>query len=116
MYPLPGDMVRPEIMEVEKMELPALEVEAEVDSDFSDDEADKNNKGRGGEKTKSGMWNLLPPRKDSLAAPARRTSTDAGSSSNPAMPKDNTRVRFAGFPAWEVRGRQVLMKAPVWTL
>ena len=112
MYPLPGEIVRLDIMEVEKTELPALEVEVEADSDFSEDEKDKN-KGRG-EKTKSGMWNLLPPRKDSLPANIRRTSTDAGS--NTALPKDNNRVRFAGFPAWEVRGRQVLMKAPVWTV
>lgn len=29
---------------------------------------------------------------------------------------DVTRVRLAGFVVLEVRGRQVLMKAPVWTL
>lgn len=112
MYPLPGNAVRPDIMEVEKTELPALEVEGGGDSDHSDDEKDKS-KNRG-EKTKSGMWNLLPQRKDSLPSNIRRTSTDAGS--NPALPKDSSRVRFAGFPAWEVRGRQVLIKAPVWTV
>lgn len=31
-------------------------------------------------------------------------------------PKDSSKVRFAGFLAVEVRGRQVLVKAPVWTL
>ncbi len=31
-------------------------------------------------------------------------------------PKDPGKVRFAGFVAVEVRGRQVLVKAPVWTL
>ncbi|KAH8909777.1 hypothetical protein BR93DRAFT_935485 [Coniochaeta sp. PMI_546] len=35
----------------------------------------------------------------------------------PALPpKDPGKVRFAGFVAVEVRGRQVLIKAPVWTL
>ncbi|RYP17808.1 hypothetical protein DL765_004292 [Monosporascus sp. GIB2] len=33
-----------------------------------------------------------------------------------APPKDPNKVRFAGFCAVEVRGRQVLVKAPVWTL
>lgn len=31
-------------------------------------------------------------------------------------PKDSNKLRFAGFLAVEVRGRQVLVKAPVWTL
>lgn len=30
--------------------------------------------------------------------------------------KDHGKVRFAGFVALEVKGRQVLMKAPIWTL
>lgn len=30
--------------------------------------------------------------------------------------KEPGRVRFAGFVALEVKGRQVLIKAPVWTL
>jgi hypothetical protein len=34
----------------------------------------------------------------------------------PPPPKDPGKVRFAGFVAVEVRGRQVLVKAPVWTL
>ncbi len=34
----------------------------------------------------------------------------------PLPPKDSGRIRFAGFLAVEVRGRQVLIKAPVWTL
>lgn len=34
----------------------------------------------------------------------------------PPLLKDPGKVRFAGFVAVEVRGRQVLVKAPVWTL
>ncbi|KAL6862047.1 hypothetical protein J3F83DRAFT_746533 [Trichoderma novae-zelandiae] len=40
----------------------------------------------------------------------------SGDSIKAGFPKDGGRVRFAGFVAIEVRGRQVLMKAPVWTL
>uniref|UniRef100_A0A8H7K5J2 Uncharacterized protein n=1 Tax=Bionectria ochroleuca TaxID=29856 RepID=A0A8H7K5J2_BIOOC len=64
-YPLPGELVQPGIMEIEKAPLPPLD-----DTDSGDDKEEK----------------------------------------------DEPRVRFAGFPALEVRGRQVLMKAPVWTL
>ena len=116
MYPLPGDFVRPELMEVEKIELPALELEA--DAGDSDSEAEKD-KSKGREKAKSGMSNLLSngapifSRKDSVVSIATK-DTDAELPS--AIPKDTTRVRFAGFPAWEVRGRQILMKAPVWTV
>ncbi|OPB46088.1 hypothetical protein A0O28_0062090 [Trichoderma guizhouense] len=42
-------------------------------------------------------------------------SSSSGDSSKAGF-KDSGRVRFAGFVAIEVRGRQVLMKAPVWTL
>lgn len=52
MYPLPGDVVRPELMEVEKMELPALELEADTGDSDSEDEKDKS---KGREKVKSGM-------------------------------------------------------------
>lgn len=110
-YPLPGDLVRPEVMEVEKVELPALDAD---DSDSEDDKAKA--KGRG-DKPKSGMWTTmrssLPPssRKGSIAS-TLATGTDPA----PALAKDSSRVRFAGFMTCEVRGRQVLMKAPVWTI
>lgn len=115
-YPLPGDMIRPDIMEVEKTELPALEMDDDSDSDS---EGDKDKSKSRGEKVKSGMWNTLSvatpsSRKGSVASTQGATNTDSGT--NSAVPKDNTRVRFAGFMAWEVRGRQVLMKAPVWTI
>jgi hypothetical protein len=102
-YPLPGDIVQPSHMEVEKGELPAPEG-FEADSD-SDDDTDK--------EKKNGMWTTAPPggRKGSAVS---IISTDMGAHS--AMPKEPSRVRFAGFVALEVRGRQVLMKAPVWCL
>jgi hypothetical protein len=50
-------------------------------------------------------------RKSTTASPNPAAGTDATFGQLPA--KDT--VRFAGFVALEVRGRQVLMKAPVWT-
>ncbi|KAM5509486.1 hypothetical protein FOXYSP1_12452 [Fusarium oxysporum f. sp. phaseoli] len=81
-YPLPGEIVQPHVMEVEKAALPVLEAqkgEGEGDDKDGDDEK-------------------------------------SGKAKTAALPKDSNRVRFAGFMALEVRGRQVLMKAPVWTL
>ncbi|KAF4123267.1 hypothetical protein GMORB2_6817 [Geosmithia morbida] len=72
-YPLPGDIVRPDIMEVEKTELPP------IDDGDSDEDSDEDSDGKA------------------------------------AAPKE-LKVRFAAFMAWEVRGRQVLVKAPVWTM
>ncbi|RDA93361.1 hypothetical protein CP533_0314 [Ophiocordyceps camponoti-saundersi (nom. inval.)] len=92
-YPLPGNAVQPHLMEVEKTGLPALKVEGEVAAaatavteDDEDDDADETDQSRG-ERVKTGV-----PR------------------------ESNGKVRFAGFMALEVRGRQVLMKAPVWTI
>jgi hypothetical protein len=50
-------------------------------------------------------------KRESFADPA---SSLAGPPTIP--PKDSGKVRFAGFVAVEVRGRSVLVKAPVWTL
>ncbi len=41
---------------------------------------------------------------------------ETGANKNAGIMKEPKRVRFAGFVALEVKGRQVLMKAPVWTL
>jgi hypothetical protein len=119
-YPLPGEIIRPNLMEVEKTDLPPLEgVEADSDSD-SDSEAD-NSKAQ--EKPRTGMWTAIlgsagsaPPssRQGSVSHITPPTVTDA--ELQLAVPKDPNRVRFAGFVALEVRGRQVLIKAPVWTV
>ncbi|OAQ95047.1 S-adenosylmethionine-dependent methyltransferase-like protein [Purpureocillium lilacinum] len=92
MYPLPGETVQPHLMEVEKTGLPALENQkSEVDAggDDDDDEPDK-------DKDKNGR--------------VRGDKAKAG------LPNDAGKVRLAGFVALEVRGRQVLIKAPVWTV
>ncbi|KAK7990766.1 hypothetical protein PG990_015046 [Apiospora arundinis] len=69
------------------------------------------------EKTKSGMLTML----GSQQQPGSRkgsivSNTDMAEPTAPPPPKDASKVRFAGFIAVEVRGRQVLVKAPVWTL
>ncbi|KAM5345516.1 hypothetical protein ACJ41O_011378 [Fusarium nematophilum] len=82
-YPLPGDIVQPHVMEIEKAPLPALESQKEDGDGEDKDDGDKD--------------------KNSKVKTA-------------ALLKDPNRVRFAGFMALEVRGRQVLLKAPIWTL
>lgn len=107
-YPLPGDIVQQSLMEVEKGELPAppgVEVDSDSDSDL---EREKGN-GKNGTLTA-----VSGGRKGSVKSITGSINTDMGI--NLAMPKEPSRVRFAGFVALEVRGRQVLMKAPVWTL
>ncbi|KAK1987025.1 hypothetical protein LZ30DRAFT_777902 [Colletotrichum cereale] len=121
-YPLPGDPVQPNIMDVEKTPLPSLDApkpEGEAEGDEGD--KDKNGKPQRVEKTKSGMFTTIlgggphAGRKGSTASSIVPTSADAAPPSAPP-PKDNNTVRLAGFPAVEVRGRQVLVKATVWTI
>ncbi|KAF9871678.1 hypothetical protein CkaCkLH20_10876 [Colletotrichum karsti] len=119
-YPLPGDQINPNIMEVEKAPLPPLESQKEGEGEaVEESDKDKNGKDRRADKTRSGMFTTIlgggPPRKGSNASSIVPTSTDAAPPSA-LPPKDNNKVRLAGFPAVEVRGRQVLVKAPVWTL
>lgn len=158
LYPLPQDGIQPEIMDVEKTPLPAIETRP-ADSDGDADSREEAGKESGGEKSSSKERNksragtsaistfsniftsspaaLVPPalvpgpanRKDggvsaNLAISQQNSgrklsnvSSVADSPTNLALPpKDNSKVRFAGFLAVEVRGRQVLVKAPVWPL
>jgi hypothetical protein len=120
-YPMPGDPVQAHLMEVEKAGLPALETSKsdanEATEGASDGKGDQaNSKERRNDKNQVAS-NLL-----AAGQPAGRKSTTT--SPNPAAGADSTfgqlpskdTVRFAGFMALEVRGRQVLMKAPVWTM
>jgi hypothetical protein len=110
-YPLPGEIVQPHVMEIEKAALPVLEAqkgEGDVDDKDADDE----------KKVKTGTLNkAAPPEsgKDKDSSKSIRMDADKDTFVA-ALPKDSNRVRFAGFMALEVRGRQVLMKAPIWTL
>ncbi|KAM0259408.1 hypothetical protein ACHAQJ_003302 [Trichoderma viride] len=87
MYPLPGDVLQAGVMEVEKGGLPSLDGSKEGESSSKpDSDADKDKNSSSGDSSKAGFS------------------------------KDTSRVRFAGFVALEVKGRQILMKAPVWVL
>lgn len=119
-YPLPGHTVQPRLMEVEKTGLPLLEAQRGEDVDVDDDsDRDKNGKTRV-EKSKTGMLTAMlgtgaqASRKSSVASSIGAANTDGDNLA--ALPKDGNMVRFAGFVALEVRGKQVLIKAPVWTL
>jgi uncharacterized membrane protein YgcG len=142
-YPLPESPIQPELMEVEKAGLPALENRP---SDVSEEGAGDDSGGGGGtagsggknegsskdggggkdrrgEKLRSGMLNVLGASGGGGggggSAPGSRKGSIADGSNTqgaPPPPKDPGKVRFAGFVAVEVRGRHVLVKAPVWTL
>ncbi|KAK1598575.1 uncharacterized protein LY79DRAFT_505712 [Colletotrichum navitas] len=121
-YPLPGDPVQPNIMDVEKTPLPPLDApKAEGEAEGDEGDKDKNNKPQRAEKSKSGMFTTIlgggthAGRKGSTASSIVLASTDAAPPSA-LPPKDSNVVRLAGFPAVEVRGRQVLVKATVWTI
>ncbi|KAF3012220.1 hypothetical protein E8E14_009818 [Neopestalotiopsis sp. 37M] len=112
-YPLPGDSIQPDFMELEKAGLPPL-----PDNDDNDDSSPDGDKSKR-EKPKSGMLNILggaPPPGSRKSSVVSSTDMDAYSAAPLYPAKDPTKVRFAGFVAVEVRGRQVLVKAPVWNL
>lgn len=128
-YPLPEAPIQPELMDVEKTGLPALESRA---SDASEEGAGDEGGGAGGggkEAPKDGGKDRRSDKRTGMlsvpgaagggSAPSSRKGSiaDGGySHTAPPPPKDPGKVRFAGFVAVEVRGRQVLVKAPVWTL
>lgn len=113
-YPLPGDPITPHLMEVEKGGLPAVDGQkAEGSEADADEDGDKNGK------SKIGTWNTRGQGEpDSALVDSGETDTNMNSvaAASAAAGKELGKVRFAGFVALEVRGRQVLMKAPVWPL
>lgn len=154
-YPLPQDILQPNIMEVEKQALPPIETRPpDSDGDADSRGEVENGKDSGGEKSSSkerssksrvGMStsstlssllssapSVLVPgsssRKGSVVSVSQQPSSGRKQSTAPSItgtdstttlalpPKDSNKLRFAGFLAVEVRGRQVLVKAPVWTL
>jgi hypothetical protein len=125
-YPMPGDMLQPLVMKTENP-IPALEHPgaetgegdaASTNSGEKDDgskEAEKSSDGKGRkEKSKSMLsammgGNSTGNKKPNVLDPpveVKKISAEDGAQ----------KVRFAGFVAVEVRGRQVLVKAPVWTV
>lgn len=119
-YPMPGDMVQLSMMKIETP-IPALEnpgAESSTDGDAAStnsgekdekDEKSADPKSRK-DKAKSGLMHMMGSSTKKSAplpeAPEKKMSMEDGAQ----------KVRFAGFVSVEVRGRQVLTKAPVWTI
>ncbi|CCU80378.1 hypothetical protein BGHDH14_bgh01358 [Blumeria hordei DH14] len=105
-YPMPGDSFQPVLMKLENP-IPTLvdprfeSKENENSCDNAKDEVGKEKKGN----------NVL----QAYASPNLSGKREGGSDAKKA--DDGTqKIRFAGFLGVEVRGRQVLLKAPVWSL
>ena len=131
-YPMPGDVLASFIMKVETG-LPALDNPGLLQDNSSDhdgssigstddlgkDNGEKNDKGGRKEKPKGpgmlsammGQGNGGANKKGGLPSPGIEPESGKGDK------RDNgpQTVRFAGFVGVEVRGRQVLVKSPVWT-
>jgi hypothetical protein len=124
-FPSPGSPMQPNIMEVEKTTgLPPLPSEGERDADTDDEDPSGKEGGRDGKGAskssaradkagKSGMSKRTPREARQFT---NRSDFAANSSTTNLPPKESNKIRFAGFVAVEVRGRQVLVKAPVWTM
>jgi hypothetical protein len=129
-YPLPGDHLQPFLMKVETAVIPPLENPGadcdEIDNSSTGslgvDDGQKENEKSGKlhkEKTKSG--GMMQAIMGGSGAAGKRSSANTQSEGLPE-PKSKSsedgsqKVRFAGFIGVEVKGRQVLCKAPVWTL
>ncbi|CCC08371.1 unnamed protein product [Sordaria macrospora k-hell] len=130
-YPLPEQPIQTKLMEVEKTALPPLEGRPSDASEegTAGDGAKESSKerARGDKATRSGMLNTIHHTIGGNSAaggpPGSRKGSIADSSTLPTAPsgaasqsKDAGRVRFAGSFGVEVRGRHVLVKAPVWTI
>jgi hypothetical protein len=120
MYPLPGDIVQANCMKVEPP-LPPLDPNGPDDyegsstsSDHKDSLEDKSDAGKltkKQDKTKLGPGGSNGKKIGGSPAPSD------GQSEREKLIKDGAgRVRFAGFMGVEVRGRQWLINAPVWTI
>jgi hypothetical protein len=134
-YPMPGDPVQPLFMKTEAgvpaLENPGVDTSSEVDASSTGsgdkDEAPKDAEKQDGknrkEKTKStGMLQAMMGGSSQGAGPKKQTSVSSQGpteSSNDGKGKSEDgpqKVRFAGFVGIEVRGRQMLGKAPVWAI
>lgn len=126
--PLPGDKVQPNTMKIEGG-IPALtnvgdSSEADGSSTGSGEKDDKENeKGEGKlrkEKPKHGgvLSNLIGGNSSSSGKkPSSQAAEPSSEVKSKLMAEDGVqKVRFAGFVGVEVRGRQMLNKAPVWTV
>ena len=137
-YPLPGDLLQPFIMKTETgsgvplLENPGAETSSEVDEssagsvdrDEASKEGDKSDPKSKKDKSKTtGMLlSMMGGSSGSMGSKNTSNSSQAGGDGNSEgkgkvpMEDGAQKVRFSGFVGVEVRGRQVLVKAPVWTV
>jgi hypothetical protein len=119
-YPMPGDIFQPLFMKVGEAGVPPLEnpgadaTSEDTSSTNSGDKDEAKDEKEGGklrkEKTKSG--GMLQAMMGSNTGPAK--GKPQGPESEGKKEDAPQKVRFAGFVGVEVRGRQMLGKAPVW--
>jgi len=128
-YPMPGDMLQPSMMKVES-QIPALETsisdlsaEGDTASTASAEKEEEKVESKDGklrkDNKKGGMLHAMMG-SNSSAGQSKKGSAPQGESSSEGKKVSSEdaaqKVRFAGFVGVEVRGRQVLVKAPVWTV
>jgi hypothetical protein len=132
-YPMPGDLLQPYIMKVEAalpaLENPGIDTSNEVDAsstgstekEDSPKEAEKGDGKPRKEKMKSGGMLQAMMGGGGGGSPGKKISVSSqgggdGDGKGKAGEDGSQKVRFAGFVGVEVRGRQMLGKAPVWTV
>lgn len=139
LYPLPGEILQASFMKVESgagmppLENPGIDPTADADGsstasgdkdDGSGKDGDKQSEGSGGGKLRkerpgksSSAGGMLQPGTASKKSSAQNTPDTPNDAAKGKQSEDGThKVRFAGFLGVEVRGRQMLAKAPVWTI
>ena len=132
-YPMPGDLLQPYIMKVETG-IPALEnpgAETPSDADASSINSGEKEEGlKEGEKDGKRLAKEKPKREGMLQAMMGGSSSSSGSKKGGSQQGEVSsegkskvssedgpqKVRFSGFVGIEVRGRQILSKAPVWSV
>ncbi len=136
-YPLPGDLFQPFIMKVDSviptLENPGLETTSEGDTASTNSGEKEDASSKEGEKTEGNKLRKEKPKSTGGMLQAMMGSGNSGGSvqskksvqgqadssnegKKASMEDGAQKVRFAGFVGVEVRGRQVLAKAPVWTV
>ncbi len=132
-YPMPGDMLQPMIMKVETgippLENPGVDNSSDADAASTasgdKDDGSKEEKSSDGkpkkEKTRGGVLSAMMGGSGGSAASKKSTSSQGGvetgnEAKKPPMEDGSQKVRLAGFVGVEVRGRQMLVKSPVWTV
>ena len=132
-YPMPGDPVQPLFMKIEAgvptLENPGIDSLSEVDAsstgsgdkDEVPKDSEKDGKNRKDKAKSTGMLQAMmsgnsqtaPKKQESVSSSGLTESSSDGKSKSEDGPQ---KVRFAGFVGIEVRGRQMLCKAPVWII